>query len=102
MEKNTPEGDIIRAQSRLSLEQMTEHSDKMARSIMASPALLKEVQNNIQALLSGTRTERESLSSEIAQRHPEAIPDTMEDLRAQAALVLRVAELVDEKRRHLH
>lgn len=101
--ERTPEANLIKGQKDLTFEELTQKSDAMARNIMASPKLLSEVKVNIQKLLSGTTIEeRESLGAEIASRHPEAIPDTMEDRRAQAALVLRVAELVDEKRRHLH
>lgn len=98
--RHTPESDLIRKEGRMSLENLAQRSDKMARNIMASPKLINEVNVHIQGLLSGTIEQRESLGADIASRHPEAIPETMEDRRERAALVLRVAELIDDKRRH--
>ncbi len=98
--EQTPEAKLIRGEARLPLEKLAGKSDVMARNIMASPQLLSEVTTHLQKLLSGTTEERESLGAEIASRHPEAVPDTMQDSRARAALVIRVAELIDERRRH--
>jgi len=87
----------------MTLKELAKKSDTMALNIMASRELTRDVEIHLSVLLSGTEEQQVALGSEIASRHSEAIPDTMKDRRAQAALVLRVAELIDDKkRRRLH
>ncbi len=91
----SPEGDLMKKERGMSLDELAERSDRMALNIVASEAFLRDVKQNLHRLILGTEKEKESLGAEIAARHPEAIPEVVEDERDQAALVVQVARRIE-------
>lgn len=99
---HSPEGQLMKKEKEMSLDELAVRSDRMALNIVASDAFLKEVKQNLRGLMLGTEKEKEALGAEIAARHPDAIPEIVEDERDQAALVIQVARRIENIRPTIH
>ena len=99
---HSPEGNLIKKEKDMSLDELAERSDRMALNIVASEAFLKEIKQNLRGLIQGAEKEKEALGAEIAAHHPDAIPEIVEDEREQAALVIQVARRIENIRPTIH
>ena len=99
---HSPEGNLIRKEKDMSLDELADRSDRMALNIVAGEAFFRDIKQNLQMLMLGTEKEKEALGAEIAARHPDAIPEVVEDEREQAALVVQIARRIENIRPTIH
>ena len=91
------EGELRRREAALTIEQLAEKSRPMAERIIDTDNVVDSVRRRLPEIIDGTDDARVDIGKDIARKHPQVIPDHVDDPKEVAALILEIALLIREQ-----